>query len=201
MSNKFIVFEGIDGSGKTTLINELKKTIDIKKYFFTREPGGTDLKEHVYAALQLVSKTDESLIKYLLFASERAHHIKTKILPALQEKKIVISDRFVDSSYVYQGDCSLNFMQRIFEESSFGIKPKITFFCKIKPQIAEQRILKRNNNNFLDEYYIKKLQTLHERYLKLYKDREDVISIDMTAPLLENINIICAHLEKLESLK
>lgn len=199
MKYTFIVFEGIDGSGKTTLINNIKNHIEQKKYFFTKEPGDTDFKLFLYSLLELLKDTEESLTEYLLFAAERTHHIKTKIIPAILNNKIIISDRFIDSSLVYQANCNKIFIEEIFKKTNYGILPSLTFFCKINPEIATQRITERKNNNFLDEKYKTKLEHLDKKYTKLYKNKKNVITLDMTKSLDELTRICITSIEEIHN--
>lgn len=100
----FIVFEGGDGAGKTTQAELLKKWLKTQGHevVFTREPGGTilgkQIREIILHGEKINAKTEA-----LLYAADRAHHVHTKIRPALEEGKIVLSDRYVDSSIAYQG--------------------------------------------------------------------------------------------------
>ena len=199
MKYTFIVFEGIDGSGKTTLINNIKKHIQEEKYFFTKEPGNTDFKFFLYSLLELLKDTEEPETEYLLFAAERTHHIKTKIIPAVLDNKIIISDRFIDSSLVYQSGCKKNFMEKIFKKTNYNIVPSLTFFCKINPKIATQRITERKNNNFLDEKYKTKLEYLDKQYRKLYKNKKNVITLDMTKSLDELTTTCITSIEEIHN--
>lgn len=195
MKYKFIVFEGIDGSGKTTLINNIKKQVKEEEYFFTKEPGNTNFKSEIYSLLQLLQEAEEPFTEYLVFAAERTHHIKTKILPALKKNKIVISDRFIDSSIVYQSECNKEFIETVFKKTNYDIIPTLTFFCKIKPEIAQKRIQERKDNNFLDEKYLTRLYILDENYNKLYHQRKDTITLDMSLSI-EALTAKCIDIMK-----
>lgn len=186
----FFVFEGIDGSGKSTLVEELKKENN-NNLFFTREPYGTNFQSYIKPLLELAVQNNEQIIQYLLFATERAHHISTVILPKLEEGKIVISDRFFDSSLVYQSQkVQTSFMKTVFQETNSGLTPKKTFFCLLEPTVAIERIKKRNKIDILDNYFLKKLPYLHQKYLELYTNRKDIIVLDMEKPIEENKQII-----------
>ena len=106
MKGLFIVMEGPDGSGKTTQINLLKEYLEEAGYecLITREPGGTVIGEEVrQLILNPEHKEMSPVTEMLLYAASRAQLVHEVIGPALEEGKIVISDRFVDSSIVYQG--------------------------------------------------------------------------------------------------
>jgi dTMP kinase len=134
----FISFEGIDYSGKTTqaamLADALKRSG--KGVLLLREPGGTVISERVRSIL-LDSKHDEltPVAELLLFSAARNQLIQEVIRPALQQNKIVICDRFVDSTTVYQGfgrGLNLNDVKAVNEISTDGILPAFTFFLDIE---------------------------------------------------------------------
>ena len=106
MRGMFIVLEGPDGSGKTTQITLLKEYLESlgKECLITREPGGTRIGEAIRRIILDPEYTEMSdVTEMLLYAAARAQLVHDKIGPAIEEGKIVISDRFVDSSLVYQG--------------------------------------------------------------------------------------------------
>jgi dTMP kinase len=167
----FIVFEGIDGSGKSTLSKKLFSYLQTHNTpcILTKEPGATALKMPLYEQLHILSHYEhKEKIQYLLFAAERALHIETIIQPALLQGKIVISDRFIDSSRVYQKEAGSKFINMIFEHTNNNITPDITIFCEIDPIIALKRITLRGKD-LMDKLYEKKLSILTERYKSLYK--------------------------------
>lgn len=101
----FITFEGIEGSGKTTQINLLAEYLKDKGYdvLVSREPGGTPLGEKIrHLLLDPQYSSMDYRTEILLYAADRAQHVKEKIKPALKKGKIVISDRFADSNLAYQ---------------------------------------------------------------------------------------------------
>ena len=108
----FITFEGGEGCGKSTQIASVAAYLEAagRQCVITREPGGTPLAEEIRDLL-LSAKRGASILpktELLLFAAARAQHVEELIRPALESGKCVISDRFVDSSYAYQGGASLN---------------------------------------------------------------------------------------------
>ena len=105
MKGKFITFEGCEGSGKSTQLSMFREYLEKRNidYVFTREPGGTEISEKIRTIIldaENVKMTDEC--EALLYASARAQLIKEKILPALNEGKLVLCDRYIDSSFAYQ---------------------------------------------------------------------------------------------------
>ena len=140
----FITFEGGEGVGKTTLITKieeyLKNTIN-RDFVSTREPGGTPLGEDVRKIL--LSKDKKKFMsqytELTLFLAARAQHIEQVILPALESDKIVLCDRFNDSSVAYQGYARGLGMDMVKEFCSFisqGLEPDLTFYLDLDPEIG-----------------------------------------------------------------
>lgn len=132
MKGKFIVFEGIDGSGKTTQLNLLAEDLRSRGFTVldTREPGGTRVGESIREILlnpaygELVPRAEA-----LLYAAARAQHVAQVILPALNKGEIVLCDRFLDSSLAYQGcgrGIGVNLLKRINEPATDGLVPDLT---------------------------------------------------------------------------
>ena len=159
----FIVFEGVEGCGKSyqskKLFNKLKK----KKIspILTREPGGTKSAELIRSLIlkDYFNKSQkEKFDKYtdtLLYLAARNEHIKNKIKPALQKKKIVISDRFTDSTIAYQvlgKKVKRSFIDQIHKYILRNIRPDITFILKVSPQSSKLRLKKRKSKNRYDNF-------------------------------------------------
>ena len=134
MNGKFIVFEGPDGSGKTTIIKKVKELLENKDYSISyyREPGGTDISEKIRS---IIIDNDNHMMdaktEALLFASSRAQLVAEKILPDLKAGKIVICDRFVMSSLLYQGlgrSLGVENVKSINDFATGGLKPDLTLF-------------------------------------------------------------------------
>ncbi|MEN9693480.1 MAG: hypothetical protein RLZZ330_1124, partial [Actinomycetota bacterium] len=105
MTGFFIAFEGGDGAGKSTQVKLLAASLQQlgQEVVVTREPGGSDVAEHIREVLLNPNHRIDGVTEALLFAAARADHVNKVIRPALQRNNIVISDRFVDSSIAYQG--------------------------------------------------------------------------------------------------
>jgi dTMP kinase len=135
----FITFEGIDGSGKTTQAKLLADYFGSNNVVLTREPGGTDFAEKIREVL-LTSNMD-SVAELLVLLAMRQEHIHKLILPSLQAGKIVICDRFIDSTIAYQGyglGVNLELIEKL--HSLLNIRcPDITFILDIDVSIALQR--------------------------------------------------------------
>lgn len=138
----FITTEGTDGSGKTTQIRLMEAYLREKGYevVVTREPGGTGIGEKIRSLILAPENTEMSeATEMLLYASARAQLVNELIKPAIKAGRIVICDRFVDSSYAYQGfgrGIDLRTIEGINEVALNGIKPDLTFFFDIDPKAA-----------------------------------------------------------------
>jgi len=153
----FITFEGLDGSGKTTaiekLVEYLKEQNIYNKFVITREPGGTGIKEAEYIREFVLSPNYniDPMSEALLYLTSRKMHLIKVILPALKANKIVICDRFIDSSLAYQGagrNLGIDKIKSLNSIVTNNIKPDLTFFIRISPELAFQRI--SNQKNGLD---------------------------------------------------
>ena len=154
MKGKFIVFEGIDGSGKTTQINQLSKWITEsnlipknKQLVVTREPGGTKLGQSIRSLLldTSIEKNPDSITELLLYAADRAQHVNEIIRPSLQKGNWVISDRFCGSTLAYQGygrKLDIKLIKDLETIATQGISPDITFLLDIT---VDESIKRRMN--------------------------------------------------------
>lgn len=145
MRGKFITFEGIDGSGKTSQMEAAVEYLQSQGIFpiITREPGGTKIGEKIRDIL-LDTRNKEMLpqTEALLYAASRAQHVKEVILPALMKGKWVVCDRFLDASLAYQGVARDIGIQRIYEINRLatgGLKPHLTLLLDVKPEVAAER--------------------------------------------------------------
>ena len=154
----FIVFEGIEGCGKTYQSKKLFQKIQKKKIpaILTREPGGTKSSELIRNLIlkdYFSENSKEKFDKYtdtLLYLAARNEHVKNKIKPALLKKKIVVCDRFVDSTIAYQvygKKVDKKFIDNIHKKILSNIKPDIVFILKVSKKSSHQRLKKRKTNN------------------------------------------------------
>ncbi len=149
MKGLFITFEGIDGSGKTTQINYFEKYLAEYgvDYIKTREPGGSRGAEEIRSLL-VKGKTSRwsPETEILLFFASRRDHLEKTIMPALEAGKIVICDRFTDSSRVYQGLARSGIVSKVDElhKMMIELEPNLTFILDIEPKLALKRGLARN---------------------------------------------------------
>ncbi|MBM7855169.1 dTMP kinase [Desulfohalotomaculum tongense] len=156
MTGKFIVFEGIDGSGKTTQIALLKEYLQQKghRVISTREPGGTPVSEEVRAILLNPEHKDlHYRTEALLYAAARAQHVETLIKPALEQGAVVLCDRFVDSTLAYQGygrGLSLDFLQQINNLATGGLQPHLVLIFDLTEKEGLSRVKRRSGGDRLE---------------------------------------------------
>ncbi|NLW55150.1 MAG: dTMP kinase [Firmicutes bacterium] len=145
----FITFEGVDGTGKSTQARLLKERLMQAKVpvVLTREPGGTRLAEKIRALLLNEEGLNFSTVaEILLYAAARAQHVDEVIRPALEDQKVVICERFTDSTLAYQGYASGNDLEQIRQIDQFasgGLVPDLTFLLDLTPQTGWARIQER----------------------------------------------------------
>lgn len=195
----FITFEGPDGSGKTTVVKALKTKLDsliqTKSLFYTnilltREPGGSNNKlaeeiRHIllnHEELQIPPITEA-----YLFAASRSAHVVQTIKPALEANEIVLCDRYLDSSIVYQGYCRQlgeDVVKQINEHAIAGVYPDLVFFFDIDTETCLARIQGNNReNNRLDKEDIKFHQQIVEFYKQHFANKKNVVTIDASKSL------------------
>lgn len=167
-SGLFITFEGGEGAGKTTLIDEVARYLTSEGYPFlrTREPGGTKLGEEVRNIL-LHQGAMSAYAELCLFLASRAQHIAEVIGPALEQKKIVLCDRFNDSSIAYQGAARGLGMEKVAEFCEFisqGLKPHLTLYLDIDPELG----LTRAKNTHAHDRIEAETIAFHERIRQAY---------------------------------
>ena len=145
MNHRFISFEGIDFSGKSTQITMLKKYIEERgaRVYVLREPGGTEISEQIRRILLDHEQNKmESRAEFLMFSSARAQLVSEKIVPLLKQGHFVIADRFVDSSTAYQGagrGLEQTMVSHINLFATHGILPTCTFYLRLSVEEATRR--------------------------------------------------------------
>ena len=185
----FITFEGPDGAGKTSIIKRLMKKIrdsGTTNVVFTREPGGSPIAEQIRETILDPSHTVMDIrTEALLYAASRRQHLTETILPALKEGKIVICDRFVDSSLVYQGFARGIGMDEVAQINQFAtenLEPNITLYLDLPAEIGIERIQSNKKNrqfDRLDQETIEFHKKVREGYLILLERNKDrIIKID-----------------------
>ncbi|MBS5970689.1 MAG: dTMP kinase [Finegoldia magna] len=190
----FITFEGPDGSGKSTIIQKvydylIENNYDVIK---TREPGGSPIAEKIR---NLILDTENTEMGYrteaLLYAASRAQHVEETILPALNENKIVLCDRFLISSLAYQGvgrDLGIENVRKINEFAINGVFPDFVLFFDVDPITT----LKRKSSLDTADRLEKEGNNFHERVYNGYKEilnsEKNVEIIDATQSVEDVFN-------------
>ena len=180
----FIVFEGVEGCGKSYQSKKLFKNLKNNKIkaLLTREPGGTrsaELIRNLILKDYFNKTTKDKFDKYtdtLLYLAARNEHVKTKILPALKKKEVVICDRFIDSTIAYQvygKKVNLNFINKIHKVILGNLKPNITFLLKVSPKISKKRLLVRKNKNRYDNFSQSFYNKAQKSFIRLSKNKRN----------------------------
>jgi len=170
----FITLEGPDGSGKTTQARLLAEWLREQGYevVLTREPGGTDIGDQIRAVLHDPYNTAmDARTEILLYSASRAQHVAQRIRPALAAGKIVISDRYADSTLAYQGygrGLDLKTLQAITAFATGGLTPDLTLYLDVAPQEGlQRRRLGGEEWNRLDAERLEFHQQVRDGYLEL----------------------------------
>lgn len=179
-----VALEGIDGSGKTTLAHNLFSLLKEDNFdaILTKEPGATALGSHIREIIHHQTIPLSPHAQYLLFAADRAQHFSEIIIPNLNAKKLIISDRMADSSLAYQcygNKLDLTMVRSINNWAMNNITPDITIFVRIPVSIAIERIKNRGNVSAYEKCETF-LHNVAQGFETLYKNRNDVIIIDGT---------------------
>lgn len=204
MKGLWISFEGGEGSGKTTLIEGLLEKLKEKDldYMVTREPGGVPLAEKIR---QVIMTRDlgvmDPMTEAILFAAARRQHLVEKVLPALEEGKIVLMDRYVDSSVVYQGYARGLGMDEVWNLNLYatqGKMPQRTFYLDLDPKEGLRRI--RDNMrevNRLDEEGLDFHKKIREGYLLLADQDERILTLDAAQTKEQLLDQVWQQIESL----
>jgi len=175
MKGIFISFEGTEGSGKTSIIKKVAAFFEAKgmKVLTTREPGGIRISEKIREILLNRSHTEmDPRTEALLFAASRRQHLIEKIIPALEAGQLVLCDRFVDSSLVYQGLARGLGLDEVFSVNQFAIEqhlPDCTLFVDVRPEVGLERVFKTPDRevNRLDLETIEFHKKIYQGYMHL----------------------------------
>jgi dTMP kinase len=172
LNGKFITFEGPEGSGKTSVIKGIKQYFDDNKidYITTREPGGIRIAEDIRDIILNRDNVEmDARAEALLFAAARGQHLAEKVIPALQEGKIVICDRFIDSSLAYQGHARGLGIDEVYAINKFAIgdvMPDLTIFIDVPPKVGLKRVF--DNIRKVDRLDLEDI-TFHEKVYEGYQ--------------------------------
>jgi dTMP kinase len=173
VNGHFITLEGGEGAGKTTVLHNLEKKLINMGYdvLTTREPGGIEIAEQIRGIiLDPLNTSMDGRTEALLYAAARRQHLVEKVYPALEAGKIVLCDRFIDSSLAYQGYARGLGMDEVFTINEFAIQdcmPTLTLFLNIEPKEGLQRIA-ANKDREINRLDLEKIQ-FHESVYKGYQ--------------------------------
>ena len=198
MNSNYIAFEGIDGSGKTSLIKNLSTILDSlnKKHIIVREPGGTSIGEGIRELLLSHDYQVNPLAEALLMSASRAQLIQETVIPTINNGQVVVTDRSAYSSVAYQGVGRGLGYQEIYQLNDLAIDgfwPEKVILLDIDPKISlsRQKIADRIGSGEVDFF-----QKVRSGYLKLADEFESqFLVLNATKSIDENVNSICNWLE------
>ena len=190
----FITFEGPEGSGKSSVLDKICHQLEHDGFNIvkTREPGGTPISEQIRNIILDKSNTNlDPRTEALLYAASRRQHLVEKIWPALKEGKIVLCDRYLDSSLAYQGNARGLGYENILAINNFATEntfPDLTILFDIQPELGLERISKNSNRevNRLDLEKLDFHKKVREGFLELAKKYpERFYIVDASQPFLD----------------
>lgn len=201
----FITFEGPEGSGKTTVLILIQEKLEKQgeQVVVTREPGGIAIAEEIRSIILNEKNTMmDAKTEALLYAAARRQHLVERVVPAIADDKIVLCDRFIDSSLAYQGvarGLGIDNVLAINEFAIDGVMPHLTIFFDIQPEEGLARIAQANREtNRLDQEGLDFHKRVYKGYIKVCKRYPSrIVKIDAAAPIeevVENVwNILKTH--------
>ena len=192
MKGKFVTFEGCEGVGKSSQIKRLKKYLDEHNIecVVTREPGGSFVAEKIRDVI-LDSQNNQmcDICETFLYAAARAQHINDIVKPALEEGKLVICDRYIDSTYAYQGvgkGLGKDFITKLNDLSVENFYPNLTVFLDLPPKYAFLRKGGADETDRLEKLSIKFHEKVYLGYKEIEKKEPDrFIAVDASGEVLE----------------
>ncbi len=199
----FITFEGVDGSGKSSVALRIKEELEKLnfKILHTREPGGIEIAESIREIiLNPKNVAMDQRTEALLYAASRRQHLVQKVIPALLENKIVLCERFLDSSLAYQGYARGIGIEEVLKINDFAINdimPDFTIFLDVDEKVGLDRISNRVNKDRLDLESINfhsKVKKGYDIVNEMFKDR--IVKVDASKPLNDVVDEILAIIVK-----
>lgn len=197
MKNGIIIsFEGPDGAGKTTVLEQVLPVLQEKGYDIvtTREPGGVEIAERIRDVILDVNHVAmDSKTELLLYMAARRQHYVEKVLPALEAGKVVLIDRFIDSSIAYQGagrGLDKDIITRLNDFATDGRKPDLTLYFDVESEIGLARIAKNAERevNRLDLEKLDMHKRVREGYLALAEQEKRIVTIDASRELADVVS-------------
>ncbi len=204
MRGKFITLEGPDGSGKSTMLKLIEEYLKDNKidYITSREPGGTKIGEDIRKIiLDVNNKNMSNETEALLYAASRAQHVSEKIVPAIEEGKLVLCDRFLLSSLAYQGvgrDLGIDEVKLINDFGTKGLVPDLILFFHVDPEITLMRKTKNLGGDRLEQEGVNFHNKVYNGYMELLdKYPENIEVIDATKPIDEVLEQALSKIQKI----
>lgn len=200
---KFITFEGCEGSGKSTQLRLLSEYLNVHNipFIMTREPGGSPIAEQIRGIIldgKNMEMCDEC--EAHLYAAARMQHLKDTVIPALEEGKLVICDRYIDSSLAYQGEARGLGMEYIASINKLALdkySPDLTVFLNIPPDKAFARKHGADENDRMERQGLGFHMRVYGGYLKLLKKYPRICAVDCGGTKFQtNANIIALLKDK-----
>ena len=197
MKNGIIIsFEGPDGAGNTTVLEQVLPVLQEKGYdiITTREPGGVEIAERIRDVILDVNHVAmDNKTELLLYMAARRQHYVEKVLPALEAGKVVLIDRFIDSSIAYQGagrGLDKDIIRRLNDFATDGRKPDLTLYFDVESEIGLARIAKNAERevNRLDLEKLDMHKRVREGYLALTEQEKRIVTIDASRELAEVVS-------------
>lgn len=196
MSGYFITFEGGEGAGKTSILEAVAGRLQTMglEVMATREPGGIKISEQIRKVILDTANTEmEERTEALLYAAARRQHLVEKVLPALKEGKVILCDRFIDSSLAYQGHARGLGIEEVYAINQFAIKdcmPDMTLFFDVEPKKGLERIMANRDRerNRLDLETLQFHELVYEGYQILadrFQDRIQTIDANQSLEEVE----------------
>ncbi|KYC35136.1 thymidylate kinase [Scytonema hofmannii PCC 7110] len=200
MSGKFLVFEGVEGCGKTSQIQRTQEWLESLNIsaIVTREPGGTELGLHLrQLLLEAESTSITNKTELLLYAADRSQHVDQIIKPALAEGKVVLCDRYTDSTIAYQGwgrGISLEMIEQLNLLATGGLQSNLTILLDIDPEISFNRIVAKRQLDRMEQADLAFHHRVRQGFLSLAeKFPERIVAIDAN----QNIDKVTADIQQL----
>jgi dTMP kinase len=196
MSGKFIVFEGVEGAGKTTQLHQTAKWLQTcysdKTIIITREPGGTELGKKIR---QLLLEDPDSDVgkrtELLLYGADRAQHVESVIRPQLEQGNLVLCDRFTDSTIAYQGygrGFDRSEIDQINQLATGGLQSNLTIWLDLDVEIGLQRVLSRGKPDRMEQANLdfhKRVRKGYQELANIYPNRIVRIDADQSALIIQ----------------
>jgi dTMP kinase len=193
----FITLEGIDGSGKSTVLRFVEPHLRERQIplLVTREPGGTEIGREIrHVLLSTSHRAMTAATELLLYAADRAQHVQELILPALDEERVVLCDRFTDATIAYQGygrGFDLTWIEALMQFATSGLKPDLTVLLDLEVAQAQERLFQRHQRasttqDRLDTEELAFHERVRQGYLELARREPERIKIVSAAGTVQD---------------